>query len=418
MLKTAGSVSGGNGTVTSVAFSGGTTGLSVTGSPITTSGTITLGGTLAVASGGTGAANVATARLNLSAAQSGTNTDITSIALTSGTITTSPTANTDIVNKLYADSIAEGINFHEACSWATTANLGTVTYNNGTSGVGATLTNAGTQAVLVIDGHTFDGDDVTNATRVLVKNQTSSAQNGVYTVTNQGSGSTNWVLTRATDFDTAGPGVDTIAPGDFFLVVFGTANANTAWVQQTPLPVTVGTTGITFIQFGAASGGVSSFSGGTTGLTPNTATSGAITVAGTLNIVNGGTGATSLANASITTYSGTETLTNKRINPRVIATANATTLTPDISAADQYNLTAQDKALTIAAPTGTPVDGNKLIIRVTGNTSSYSVTWNATYTNIGVTLPTTTVASKTIYVGSIYNAANTRWDVVAVTTQA
>jgi hypothetical protein len=243
-----------------------------------------------VANGGTNSGTQSGARSNLGAAASGANTDITSIALTTGTITTAPVGNTDIVNKLYADSIAEGINFHEACSYATTANLGTVTYNNGSSGVGATLTNAGAQAALAIDGYTFTGTDTTNATRVLVKNQTSSAQNGVYTVTNQGSGSTNWVLTRATDFDTTGTGVDVIAPGDFFLIVFGSLNASTAWVQQTPLPITIGTTGIVFVQFGGASGGVTSFSGGTTGLTPNTATAGAITLAGTLATSNGGTG--------------------------------------------------------------------------------------------------------------------------------
>jgi hypothetical protein len=164
--------------------------------------------------------------------------------------------------------------------------------------------------------------------------------------------------------------------------------------------------------------GVVTISGGTTGLTPNTASNGNVVLSGVLNIANGGTGNTSFVAANITTYTGAETLTNKRINPRFLSAANATTLTPDISSYDQYNLTAQDKALTIAAPTGVPVDGNKLIIRITGNTSSYSVTWNATYTNIGVTLPTTTTASKTIYVGSIYNATNTRWDVVAVTVQA
>jgi hypothetical protein len=93
-------------------------------------------------------------------------------------------------------------------------------------------------------------------------------------------------------------------------------------------------------------------------------------------------------------------------------------LTPDISAFDQYNLTAQAVGLTVAAPTGTPVDGNKLIIRILDNGTGQSISWNATYTVIGTTLPTTTTANKMIYVGCIYNATNTRWDVVAVTTQA
>jgi hypothetical protein len=117
---------------------------------------------------------------------------------------------------------------------------------------------------------------------------------------------------------------------------------------------------------------------------------------------------------------GTVTATSfsGRINPRVSTTASTATLTPDISSFDQYNLTAQAAALTVAAPTGTPVDGNKIMFRFLDNGTARAITWNGTYTAIGVTLPTTTVISKMLYVGCIYNAANTRWDVIAVTQQA
>jgi len=114
----------------------------------------------------------------------------------------------------------------------------------------------------------------------------------------------------------------------------------------------------------------------------------------------------------------TQTLTTKRIDPRVVSAASASTLTPDIAAADQYAYTALAAGLTINAPTGTPVDGNKLIFRLLDNGTARALTWNGTYTVIGVTLPTTTVINKTTYVGCIYNANNTRWDVIAVTTQA
>ena len=154
-------------------------------------------------------------------------------------------------------------------------------------------------------------------------------------------------------------------------------------------------------------------------------------VTGTLPVGNGGTGITALgtgvqtalgnnanAAAGFITGAGTATLTNKRIDPRVSSAASAASVTPDISAYDQYAFTALAAGLTINAPTGTPADGDKLIFRILDNGTARALTWNATYTVIGVTLPTTTVINKTTYVGCIYNANNTRWDVVAVTTQA
>ena len=131
----------------------------------------------------------------------------TSAALTTGTITTAPTSNTDIVNKQYADAIASGIHFHEAVELATTAALPANTYNNGTSGVGATLTANANGALSVDSTLTVVGY------RVLVKNEVTQANNGVYTVTQVGSAGTPYILTRATDFDTVGSGVDQIDEG-------------------------------------------------------------------------------------------------------------------------------------------------------------------------------------------------------------
>jgi hypothetical protein len=177
---------------------------------------------------------------------SATNTTIDAVTLTTGSITTAPTNGTDIVNKNYADSIATGINFHQACRLASAAALPSCTYNNGSSGVGATLTATANAALSV------DGTLVALNNRILIKNQVNQAHNGVYVVTQTGSGATPFILTRATDFDTPGTGVNQIDAGDFFLITAGTANANTSWVQQTPLPITVGTTAIVFSQFGAA----------------------------------------------------------------------------------------------------------------------------------------------------------------------
>jgi len=178
-------------------------------------------------------------------------TTIDAVTLTTGTITGIPANANDIVNKLYADSIASGLNFHSSCKYATAAALPAFTYANGvipaTPGVGATIT-ANAVGALSVDGSTPAVND-----RVLVKNEITgnAPYNGVYVVTTVGNGSTAFVLTRATDYDTSGTATNEIAPGDFFLVTGGATNANTSWVQQTPLPIVVGTTSLVFIQFAA-----------------------------------------------------------------------------------------------------------------------------------------------------------------------
>jgi len=176
-------------------------------------------------------------------------TALTNVTLTTGTISTAPSGSTDIVNKAYADSIATGINFHAACQYASTAALAANTYNNGTSGVGATLT-ANANGTLTIDGYTFVSGDV--GKRILVKNESTQANNGVYTLTQAGTVGLPYILTRATDYDTSGSGTNEVDQGDYLLVIYGTANANTSWIQQTPLPITIGTTAIVFLQFGGA----------------------------------------------------------------------------------------------------------------------------------------------------------------------
>lgn len=152
-----------------------------------------------------------------------------------------PVSPADAATKQYVDDVAQGLNIHAASYAATTANLN-ATYSNGTSGVGATLTNAGTQAAFSTDGVSPSLND-----RILVKNQTTTSQNGIYTLTTVGSGSTNWVLTRATDFDSA---VE-IAGGDFTFVDAGSTLANTGWVQVDEV-TTVGTDPIVWQQFSGA----------------------------------------------------------------------------------------------------------------------------------------------------------------------
>lgn len=171
--------------------------------------------------------------------------------LTAGTISTTPVSGTDIVNKTYVDTIASsGVHFHTPVRVETPSSEGSLnaTYNNGTSGVGATLTNAGTQAALVIDGVT-----VSVADRVLVYNQTNATQNGVYVVTNTGSGSTNWVLTRSDDTDSYGvSGPDTLSEGSTFFVTSGNTGAGETYTCNTTGVITFGTTNINFAQISSA----------------------------------------------------------------------------------------------------------------------------------------------------------------------
>jgi hypothetical protein len=142
-------------------------------------------------------------------------------------------------------------------------------------------------------------------------------------------------------------------------------------------------------------------------------------VTGTLPIANGGTGASTLAGASIPTYSSTDTLTNKRITARV--NAQTTTTSPwawNSNSFDQQSFSALANDLTINADAGTPTDGQKTILRFKDNGTARALTWTTgtskSFRAIGVILPTVTVANKTIYVGCVYNIADSRWDVVAV----
>ena len=168
--------------------------------------------------------------------------------LTAGTVSTTPVNATDLVNKTYVDTaVSSGIHFHQPVRVESPINLN-ATYNNGTAGVGATLTNAGTQVALVIDGVT-----VSVADRVLVYEQTTQTQNGIYVVTDVGSGSTNWILTRSSDADTyAVASANGLGEGSAVFVQQGTTGAGETYVCNTAGTITFGTTNITFAQISSA----------------------------------------------------------------------------------------------------------------------------------------------------------------------
>jgi len=217
--------------------------------------------------------------------------DANNVSITGGSIavTANPTTDYEVATKTYVDSlVASAIHFHDAVrveSPDTAGNLN-ATYNNGTAGVGATLTNAGTQAALVIDGVTLNTND-----RVLIYNQTDATENGVYTVTDTGSVSTNWVLTRATDADSYEPATaNGLDEGSYFYVTEGNTGAGESYVCNTVGPITFGTTNINFVLFSSSLNYVAGTNIDITGTT--------IALTGQVAIANGGTGASTALGAT------------------------------------------------------------------------------------------------------------------------
>ena len=147
-----------------------------------------------------------------------------------------------LANKAYVDQVAQGLDAKPSTRVATTANL-TATYANGTAGVGATLTNSGSQAAFAVDGVTPTVND-----RVLVKDQTAAAQNGIYILSTAGDGSSNWVLTRATPEDQPAE----LSGGSFVFVEEGTANGDNGYVFTHTGAPTFGTTALDVTQFSGA----------------------------------------------------------------------------------------------------------------------------------------------------------------------
>ena len=145
--------------------------------------------------------------------------------------------------KSYVDSVATGLDVKKSVRVATTEFLyHSPSYNNGTNGVGATLTAGSNNAFYAIDGM---GSAISVGERILVKNQGTPAQNGIYTLTTAGSASAAWVLTRATDADSASE----VTPGLFTFVEEGTANGDAGYVLTSNGSITLGSTDLEFSKF-------------------------------------------------------------------------------------------------------------------------------------------------------------------------
>ena len=151
---------------------------------------------------------------------------------------TDPSGDQDAATKAYVDSVANGLDVKDSCRLATASALAASTYNNG----------AGTLTADANGALSVDGVSVTVNDRILVKDQSSSVQNGIYKVTATGGPSAAFVLTRSPDADTASE----LTGGTFFFVEEGTANADNGYVATHNGTPTFGSTNITFAQFSGA----------------------------------------------------------------------------------------------------------------------------------------------------------------------
>lgn len=272
------------------------------------------------------------------------------------TLSGDPTAENHATTKHWVEARA----FKDACRVATAAAL-TVTATT------TTLTNAGTLASIAIDGISLSVGD-----RVLVKDQATTAQNGIYTVTTVGSGAVAWVLTRGTDSDTWND-----LPGAVVAVEQGTANDNTVWLSTTAIGGTLGSTAITWqLVSNAQVAAVGNLA--TTGLfartAANTFTARSIAVSGTgLSVTN----ANGVAGDPTVTSNATNTNTGNTIVARdASGNFSAGTITATLSGSATSATTA-----TTATSAATWTTGRTIALTggVTGTSAAFNGSANLSF---------------------------------------
>jgi hypothetical protein len=329
-------------------------------------------------------------------------TELAPAGLTSVTVTQDPTTALQLATKQYVDGLAStGLYYHAPVQVATTQDLATqtgglVVYNNGAAGVGATLT-------LTVALTTLDGYSLNNGDRILVKNETNQAYNGVYTWATGG-----LVLTRSTDTDSYGTGSGDLSENDYFFVQNGTTNKGNSYVCTTPGTIVFGTTAITFAQFSTSqvyTAGTGLTLSGTQFSISNTAVTaaaygsassvatftvnaqGQLTLAASTSIaINGnqitsGTVGSAYISGSYTGITGVGTLT--------VGTWNATTIDPGYGGTGLTSYATGDMLY---------ASGSTTLAKLTIGTSNYVMTSSGTAPQW--------VAQSTLSVGSATNATN------------
>lgn len=392
---------------------------------------VTLGGTglaslgsalqvIRVNAGGTALEYAAAGTGDMVGPSSATNEAIVLFDGTTGKLTKNSTATINTSGVIVSTSMqpTAGVLAGSASQTTTTAAAGqlfgstSTHYQLGTGGITATLTADFNAVGTLLRQSTFT--EATTGTHALISNL--AVRSPIIT---NGSGAT----TNAVTFYVEGAPTGTASPTNVYAAWFdagevridgdiGDTTNRTAkvWatnIESTNMP-TVGGTSLssTFAALAGSTGqvfSVSSLELGNTDTTLSRSSAGVIAVEGVV----------------VPTVSSTNTLSNKRIDPRVVSgTSYTTSTTIDSDATDLYVITAQAGALLFNNPSGTPVQGQKLMVRIKDNGTARALTYGSQFRAIGTALPTTTVISKTLYMGFIYNSTDTKWDLVAAAQEA
>lgn len=326
-----------------------------------------------------------------------------------------PTLSTDAATKAYVDAIGSGISVLSPVVAASTAAL-TATYTNGTTdanggtGIGATLTNAGLQSAFSLDGYSLSTTD-----RVLIKNQLDQKQNGIYIVTVVGTGATNWVLTRATDANDSV--VNQVKNGNYVLVLNGTTNIDSGWINTSPVsPEVIGTDNIVWTQFTAAQ----SYTAGTgllltgntfsnTGVLSNIAGTGISVSSATGNVTVTNTGVTSVtagSGISVSASTGSITISSTATAPTI---QNVSTTYTVLSSDYTVFADASAGAFTVSLPSVPTageihnikkIDQTRLAVTINGNGHNIDK-----YSTVVVNVPFTSIEVQ-------WNSATSTWQII------